>query len=58
MCTQVTMKDMVTAHHEVGHNMYHIAYKDQIQYFRDGANDGKIMTFLQKSSFHKFLEIS
>jgi hypothetical protein len=41
MCTQPTVKDLVTAHHEVGHTMYHMAYSNLIQYFRDGANAGE-----------------
>jgi len=53
MCTQMNMKDLITAHHEVGHNMYHMSYKHQIQYFRDGANDGKIFVKFKKLLFLK-----
>ncbi|RWS06306.1 angiotensin-converting enzyme-like protein, partial [Leptotrombidium deliense] len=41
MCTEVTMKNMITAHHEMGHIQYFIAYKDQPHIFRTGANPVK-----------------
>lgn len=40
MCTNVDSNDFVTIHHELGHNYYQRAYKDQPLIFRDGANDG------------------
>jgi peptidyl-dipeptidase A len=40
MCIQVRGVDFVTIHHELGHNMYQRAYKDQPFMFRSGANDG------------------
>ncbi len=40
MCTNVDATDFVTIHHELGHNYYQRAYKDQPLIFRDGANDG------------------
>lgn len=40
MCTQVTEEDFKTVHHELGHNFYQRAYKDQPVYYRTGANDG------------------
>lgn len=40
MCTNVDAADFVTIHHELGHNYYQRAYKDQPLIFRDGANDG------------------
>ncbi len=40
MCTEVNDEDLVTLHHELGHNYYQRAYKDQPILFQDGANDG------------------
>jgi peptidyl-dipeptidase A len=40
MCTQVTGEDLVTIHHELGHNFYQRAYKAQPYLFQNGANDG------------------
>ena len=40
MCTKVNGEDFVTVHHELGHNYYQRAYKDQSAFFHDGANDG------------------
>ena len=40
MCVQVRGVDFVTIHHELGHNMYQRAYKDQPFLFKSGANDG------------------
>lgn len=40
MCTQVNAEDFQTVHHELGHNYYQRAYKDQSFIFKDGANDG------------------
>ena len=40
MCTKVNGEDFSTVHHELGHNFYQRAYKDQPVYFKDGANDG------------------
>ncbi|XP_049283959.1 angiotensin-converting enzyme-like [Anopheles funestus] len=37
MCTNVNMEDFVTVHHEMGHIMYYILYKDQPYLFRTGA---------------------
>jgi peptidyl-dipeptidase A len=39
-CFQPTADDFVTVHHELGHNYYQMAYRNQPQLFRDGANDG------------------
>ena len=41
MCTAITMEDLVTIHHEMGHIQYYLQYKDQPVPFRDGANPGK-----------------
>jgi len=40
MCTKVNAEDFSTVHHELGHNFYQRAYKDQSVFFKDGANDG------------------
>ncbi|XP_031698121.1 angiotensin-converting enzyme [Anarrhichthys ocellatus] len=39
-CTVVTMDDLITVHHEMGHIQYFLQYKDQPVSFRDGANPG------------------
>lgn len=40
MCIQRTGEDFSTIHHELGHNFYQRAYKEQPVYFRNSANDG------------------
>jgi peptidyl-dipeptidase A len=40
MCIEPTAEDFTTIHHELGHNFYQRAYKDQPLIFRDSANDG------------------
>ncbi|NEX93385.1 M2 family metallopeptidase, partial [Caulobacter sp. 17J65-9] len=40
MCTKVNAEDFATIHHELGHNFYQRAYKDQPFLFKNGANDG------------------
>ncbi len=40
MCTKVNGEDFVTVHHELGHNFYQRAYKDQPVFYKSGANDG------------------
>ncbi len=40
MCTTVGAEDFTTIHHELGHNYYQRAYKDQPVLFQNGANDG------------------
>uniref|UniRef100_A0A3B4GUW0 Angiotensin-converting enzyme n=1 Tax=Pundamilia nyererei TaxID=303518 RepID=A0A3B4GUW0_9CICH len=39
-CTVVTMDDLITVHHEMGHIQYFLQYKNQPVSFRDGANPG------------------
>ena len=39
-CLQVRGVDFVTVHHELGHNFYQRAYKNQPYLFANGANDG------------------
>jgi peptidyl-dipeptidase A len=40
MCTEINGEDFYTAHHELGHNYYQRAYKDQPYLFKNGAHDG------------------
>jgi peptidyl-dipeptidase A len=40
MCIQIRGEDFVTIHHELGHNIYQRAYKNQPFLFKNGANDG------------------
>ncbi|TNE62394.1 MAG: peptidase M2 family protein [Alphaproteobacteria bacterium] len=40
MCARVNAEDFVTFHHELGHNFYQRAYKNQDPMYRTGANDG------------------
>jgi peptidyl-dipeptidase A len=40
MCTKVNAEDFYTVHHELGHNYYQRAYKDQSELFKGAANDG------------------
>nr|XP_034299426.1 uncharacterized protein LOC117680950 isoform X1 [Crassostrea gigas] len=40
MCTDVTMEDLITVHHEMGHIQYYLQYKDQPLIYRGGANPG------------------
>jgi peptidyl-dipeptidase A len=40
MCIDVNAEDFKTIHHELGHNYYYMAYKDQSYLYRSGANDG------------------
>lgn len=39
-CTAVTMEQLFTVHHEMGHVQYYLQYKDQPVGFRRGANPG------------------
>ena len=40
MCITPTGEDFTTIHHELGHNFYQRAYKEQPAIFRGSANDG------------------
>jgi len=40
MCIKVDAEDFVTVHHELGHNYYQRAYREQPFLFRGSANDG------------------
>ena len=39
-CLGPTAEDFITIHHELGHNFYQRAYKDQPYFYQNGANDG------------------
>jgi len=39
-CLETNAEDFVTVHHELGHNFYQRAYRQQPFLFRNGANDG------------------
>ncbi|RWS31612.1 hypothetical protein B4U80_04606 [Leptotrombidium deliense] len=38
MCSEVNMDNLIKIHHEMGHIVYYMLYKDQPFVFRDGAN--------------------
>ena len=40
MCIKINGEDFKTVHHELGHNFYQRAYKNQPVYYKTGANDG------------------
>ncbi|XP_038076504.1 angiotensin-converting enzyme-like [Patiria miniata] len=40
MCTEITMEDLYTVHHEMGHCEYYLQYHDQPVVFSSGANPG------------------
>ncbi|XP_012539673.1 angiotensin-converting enzyme [Monomorium pharaonis] len=40
MCTKITMKDLITLHHEMAHIQYFLRYSGLPREFRDGANPG------------------
>jgi peptidyl-dipeptidase A len=40
VCLRDTSDDFITAHHELGHLYYDLAYRNQPYLFRNGANDG------------------
>ena len=39
-CVEINAEDFSTVHHELGHNYYQLAYREQDVLFRDSANDG------------------
>lgn len=39
-CTRVTLEQLSTVHHEMGHVQYYLQYKDQPVSLRQGANPG------------------
>lgn len=40
MCTKVNQEDLITLHHELGHDYYFLAYYKLPILFQNGANDG------------------
>ena len=40
MSIKINAEDFKTVHHELGHNFYQRAYKNQPVYYKNGANDG------------------
>ncbi len=40
MCIKIDGEDFNVIHHELGHNFYQRAYKNQPIYYKNGANDG------------------
>ena len=40
MCTTITHSDLITIHHEMGHIVYFMEYKEQPFIYRDSANPG------------------
>jgi len=40
VCLDITGEDFITVHHELGHNIYQRAYRQQPFLYRNGANDG------------------
>lgn len=40
MCAKIKSEDLTTIHHEMGHIEYFLAYKNQPNTFRAGANPG------------------
>jgi peptidyl-dipeptidase A len=40
MCIKINEKDFKTIHHELGHDYYYLAYKQQSYLYRYSANDG------------------
>lgn len=40
MCIKVDMEDLITLHHELGHNYYYHYYTDKPALFQQGAHDG------------------
>ncbi|MGH9863467.1 MAG: M2 family metallopeptidase [Candidatus Acidiferrales bacterium] len=40
MCIEINDEDFSTVHHELGHNFYQRAYRQQPLFFRGSANDG------------------
>jgi peptidyl-dipeptidase A len=40
MCININDEDFTTVHHELGHNYYQRAYRNQPYLYRDSANDG------------------
>jgi peptidyl-dipeptidase A len=40
MCIKINQEDLITVHHELGHNYYYLYYHDKPMLYQSGANDG------------------
>lgn len=40
MCIKINQEDLITLHHELGHDYYYLAYHELPMLFQQGANDG------------------
>lgn len=49
-CTEITMDDLFSTHHEMTHIQYYLHYVDQPLLFKDGANPGNYFNFLKINS--------
>ncbi|MCA8900309.1 MAG: M2 family metallopeptidase [Hyphomonas sp.] len=59
MCTEINSEDFFTVHHELGHNFYQRAYKNQPYLYKNGAHDGfheAIGDFIALSITPEYLE--
>lgn len=45
-CTEVTMDDLFSTHHEMSHIQYYLHYADQPYLFREGANPGNYFNYI------------
>ena len=54
MCTKVTMKDLITLHHEMAHIQYFLRYSGLPREFRDGANPGMCEIFNSCARTHTY----
>lgn len=45
MCSVVSLEELKTIHHEMGHIEYYMQYKDQPSVYREGANPGFYFVF-------------
>ena len=57
MCTNINMKDLITAHHEMAHIHYFMLYKNQPKVFRDGANPGERPLGLETTMKVRFIAL-
>ena len=55
MCTDITQKDFVTIHHEMGHIQYFMEYKHLHQLFKEGANEGNCTKY--KNIVYKITDV-
>lgn len=48
-CTEVSMDDLISTHHEMAHVQYYLQYAEQPFLYRDGANPGKLLIMQMQS---------